>query len=79
MIATVSVYRINEDVTIEAAEFSAGKPVKWAVLAGRLVMSKKTGEFIYEPFPWLRTDAFLAEHRFDSAEEAEKAFYKTQS
>ena len=74
MIATV--YRINEDVTIEATSFESEKPVKWAVRFRGSVMSKNTGKFVYEPFPTERTYEFLNEHRFDSAEEAEKAFYK---
>lgn len=49
----------------------------WAVLLGGMCLSK-SGTYSYEPQPSSRTDAWLAQHRFGSAQEAMIAARKAQ-
>jgi hypothetical protein len=65
-------------ITIEATNFDDNHlPISWAIRKpGGSCFSKIVGGFDYEPLPSSRTDKFLAEHRFNSPEEAMECWYK---
>jgi hypothetical protein len=65
-------------IKVEATEYNEDHTavVKWAVRETHFVMSKKTGEFEYEPSPSSRTQKFFKEYRFDTAEEAITCYQK---
>jgi len=70
-----------EWVSIEATKYNeeTNIPNTWAIRKGSFVMSKKTGEFDYEPRPSNRDNKFLKEYRFKSPEEAFKYWTKFQT
>lgn len=61
-------------VSIEARDFDdGGLPTKWAVKECQSVLSKGS-EWVYESTPSNRTEAFLRDCRYNSAEEAVEAY-----
>jgi len=65
-------------ITIEATQFDeqTNEPNLWAVRRNSGVMSNKTGEFSYEPFPSSRTEEFFKEFRFSTVEDAKNTWEK---
>lgn len=58
-------------IIAEATNFDAEQnPTSWAIRSGRDAMSKISGEFEYEPMPSSRDDAYFAEFRFSTMQEA---------
>ncbi len=66
------------ELCINATKYNIqGKPISWAVQRYRSQsMSKLTGEFEHDPSPSNRSDEFIIEFRFDSAEEAYQSYLK---
>lgn len=67
----ISQYLILSDNVQIQAKLQRDKSIKWAVVSSSgFVFSKELKCFEYEPMPSSRTDEFLADTRFGSAEEA---------
>lgn len=64
------------ELTNNGSDFSKIKPVLYGIMYGNTAMSKKTGEFQYQPLSSSRNDSFLKEFRFNSFEAAKKAYIK---
>ena len=64
-------------IRIQRARQADG-PDRWKVARGSYCLSKR-GDWVYEPLPSSRTDAFLKRCRFDSADEAIAAALKTHA
>lgn len=63
-------YQIRNDIFIELA-YGRDNIERWKIMLGGIsCLSKKYKEFEVEPQPSSRTDEYLKDHRFDSAEEA---------
>jgi hypothetical protein len=65
-------------IKVEATQFSEDHTmvIKWAVRESSSVMSKYTGDFVYEPRSSSRDDDFYTEFRFDTVEEAVACYQK---
>lgn len=72
-LASAEVFRLSKVATIERRGEN-----KWAVCSLNETLNKVTKEWEYEPFPSSRDDRYLSENRFDTYEEAKKAFYELQ-
>jgi hypothetical protein len=63
-------FELNGEYGIYVEDRGKGK---WAVTYGGMCLGRN-GEWDYEPMPSSRTDEWIAANRFDSPEEAERAF-----
>lgn len=65
----------HEGVTVEARAFNeAGDPIAWRVRECGEVLTKD-GEWLYEPLPSSRDDAFVDRTRWPTARTAAAAFF----
>lgn len=65
------------EIRIQRAQQMDG-PDRWKVIRGSHCLSKR-GDWVYEPLPSSRTDAFLKRCRFDDAGEAIAAAVKAHT
>lgn len=65
-------------IFVEATQYNSdNKPILWAVRRNSNVFSKITSQFGHEPTPTNKIKGFEEEYRFNSAEEAVKAWQKS--
>jgi hypothetical protein len=67
------------DTSIVATKYEAQTVTKWAIRRRGDCMSKKNGNFDYEPQPSSRDEKYFKEYRFDTPEEAATAYKKFHS
>lgn len=78
----IEVTRFNDfktpiaELTNGGKDFSNLKPTLYGIIFDGCAMSKKTGEFEYQPMPSSRNEKFEKEFRFSSYEEAKEAYLK---